>query len=322
MNQTHLVRQGLAAFLFFLSTSTALAVMPTNPVTDREFTRLPNGVDLRTLTASGTRLSLTKGRGNSFTARAKAAYEKLKNDSKSIPGHKVQWVLMDLDAHRVIDQSLENNRKIFGASSSKIFVGGTLLDQQGGELTRSQLQLMSEMIIVSNNNAWKSLQAQIGGGNSNRGRQGVINFTQRMGYERTRGFQGSLGSLHGNELTALETTEYLHDTYKGLYPGAETLWKMMHACRTGGSRGLKYIPTSIYVGAKTGTYDGETIDPETGSGYNPDGSRYVVHVRNHVMAFYVDGRQYGLTVLANSGSDESAALLAGGLIREYAGVTK
>jgi hypothetical protein len=36
-----------------------------------------------------------------------------------------------------------------------------------------------------------------------------------------------------------------------------------------------------------------------------------------LLVFNIDGRQYALAVLANSGSDESAALMAGGLIREY-----
>lgn len=86
----------------------------------------------------------------------------------------------------------------------------------------------------------------------------------------------------------------------------------MHACRTGASRGRKYMPSSLYVGGKTGTYDGSTENPETGKNYN-------VAIRNHVLIFNVLGRQYGLVVLANTGSDESAALLAGGLLREYTG---
>lgn len=313
-------RQGWLCLAFVFSTLNAGAAMPTNPVSDPKFTILPNGKDLRTISVSGSKLSLARGRGSSFSSSARAAYQKLKEDSKTNPNHKVQWTLMDLDNHRVLDQSLSSNRKIFGASSSKIFVGGALLDKQAGALSSSQLQLMADMLVVSSNSAWTNLQKQIGGGDSNRGRQTIHEFTQRMGYERTRGFQGYWGKIHGNELTAAETAEFLHDTYKGEYPGAETLWKLMHACRTGSSRGRKYIPSSIYVGGKTGTYSGTTENPETGSTKNPDGSAYRVSVKNHVLVFNVEGRQYGLAILADTGSDESAALLAGGLIREYAGV--
>lgn len=298
----------------------ATAAMPTNPVSDPQFTRLPNGRDLTSISVKGSRLYLAKGTGTAFGASAKAAYAKLKADSQSNPDHRVQWVLMDLDGHQVVDMSLAHNRKIFGASSSKPFVGAALLDKQGGDLSSSQLQLMSDMIVVSSNTAWTNLQTQAGGGNSTKGREVVHTFTQRMGYERTRGFQGYWGTLHGNELTAHESAEFLHDTYKGNYPGAETLWKIMHACRTGSSRGRKYIPSNIYVGGKTGTYDGPTENPETGKTKNPDGSSYRVAVRNHLLVFNIGGRQYALTILADTGSDESAAVLAGGLIREYLGV--
>lgn len=321
MNTNCFVRYGLACFAVSIVTATTTnAAMPTNPVSDPEFSRLPNGKLLSEISVSGSRLTLARGSGNTFTTSARNAYQKLKRDSQTDPNHRVQWVLMDLDAHRVVDQSLAHNRKIFGASSSKIFVGGALLDKQNGQLSNSQLNQMAAMLVVSSNEAWTSLQAQIGNGDSNKGREGVHNFTQRMGYERTRGFQGYWGRIHGNELTAFETSEYLYDMYMGNFPGAETLWKLMHTCRTGGSRGRKYIPSHIYVGAKTGTYDGPTENPETGSTTNPNGSSYQVAVRNHVLVFNIDGREYGLTILADTGSDESAAVLAGGLIREYAGV--
>lgn len=309
----------LCCVLSFLSLA-AHSAMPTNPATDPEFFRLPNGKDLRTISVNGAKLSLSRGTGTSFSATARANYAKLKSDSQRDPNHPVQWVLMDLDSHQIVDSSLAANRKIFGASSSKVFVGGALLDFQNGQLSPAQLQLMSDMLVVSSNTAWTNLQSQIGGGNANRGRERIQLFTQRMGYERTRGFQGYWGSLHGNELTAYESAEFLHDTYKGNYPGSEFLWKLMHTCRTGASRGRKYIPTSIFVGGKTGTYDGPTENPETGSTKNPDGSAYRVAVRNHLLVFNIKGRQYALTILADTGSDESAAVLAGGLIREHTGL--
>ena len=313
MTGTTIVRNGMASLCLLLITNAALAVMPTNPENDREFVILPGGKDLRTISVSGTKLSVSRGSGQTFGATARKAYEKIKADSQADPNHKVHWVLMDLDGHRVIEQSLNANKKLFGASSSKIFVGASLLDKQAGAISSSQLQLMSNMLVVSSNEAWTNLQAQVGDGDSNKGRSRNLEFTQRMGYEQTRGFQGYLGNLHGNELTAAETAEFLHDTYKANYPGAETLWKLMYTCRTGASRGRKYLPTSLYVGGKTGTYDGSTENPETGKNYN-------VAIRNHVLIFNVNQRQYGLVILANTGSDESAAVLAGGLIRDYAGL--
>jgi len=298
------------ASLFF--SQTALTMMPTKPVSDRNFLQLPDGRWLSNVMVRGSRLTLTKGLGNKMSASSMQTYQKLKADSKSNRDHKVQWVLMDLDGKRILDQSLNANRKMFGASSSKIFVGATLLSKQSGGLTDKQLRQMGDMLVVSDNNAWIDLQRQIGDGDADKGRELNYRFTQDMGYELTRGFQGYWGKMHGNELTALETTEFLRDMYWGHFWGAETLWKIMHTCRTGGSRGLKYFPKNIFVGGKTGTYDGPTEDPETGK-------EVVVKTRNHVMVFNYEGRQYGLTIFANNGSDESVALMAGGLLRDVLG---
>lgn len=309
MNGLSLVRKGLV--VASLIPMSAFAVMPTNPVSDRDFMRLPDGSNLADIKVSGTKLSLTRGTGKAFTATAKANYESIKADSMTNPNSKVQWVLMDLDSHRIIEQSGATHRRMFGASVAKVYVASTLVDKQNGTLSSSQKQLFADMLVVSSNTAWVNLQKQIGGGNDDNGREAIWNFTQRMGYTDTRGWQGSWGSRHGNELTAGDLIELLHDTYKGRYAGAETFWKVMHTCRTGTDRGRKYIPSSIIVGAKTGTYDGPTT---------LDGVNVSVEMRNHVMVFNWNGREYGLVILANTGNDETAAALAGGLIREYLGV--
>jgi len=309
MNGSLLVRNGLLlSFFLALVPSIASAVMPTNPVTDRDFMRLPDGRQLSSIKVNGVSLALSKGSGTAFTDSARQAYERLKAETLRDPNHKVQWTLMNLDTHQVVAQSLGAKRRIFGASVSKVFVGGALLDKQQGTVSASQLQLMADMLVVSSNSAWTNLQRQIGGGDANRGRAGIHAFTQRMGYLDTFGFQGTWGTIHGNELTAFDLAEFMHDTYKGEYPGAEVLWKVLHTVRTGGSRAKKYLPRDIFVGGKTGTYDGPT---------QIDGQALSVRVRNHTVVFNVGGHQYALAILADNGSDESAALLAGGLLRDH-----
>ncbi len=298
--------------VFSVLCSISWAAMPTNPVTDPNFSILPNGVKLSQIKVSGSPLYLTRGVGTRYTATTQSRYQNIKEQSQRTRGYKTQWALMDLDANRVLAESLESNRKIFGASASKIFVGGGLLNKQEGELSSSQLQLMANMLVVSSNTAWTDLQRQIGDGNSNKGRQRIADFTAGLGLERTRGYQGYLGSLHGNELTAAETVEYLQYVYKGDFPGAETLWKVMHTCRTCVNRGYKYMPTDIFFGGKTGTYQGPTVDPETGADIN-------VNICNQILVFNVEGRQYGLAILSNSGSSEDVAALAAGLFYEYTG---
>jgi hypothetical protein len=313
----------LFSILIFLLGLKILIISPeawaklTQPSQDSQFENLPGNIKLSSIRVSGSTLALTRGKGNAFSAKAQAAYLKLKKDSQSISDFNVQWVFMNLDTHQIIEQSLSSQKKIFGASSSKVFVGATLINQQNGDLNSSQRQKMADMLVVSSNSAWTDLQTQIGAGNSNLGRERIQQFTQSMGYLRMRGFQGNWGGLHGNELTALESAEFLYDTYNEHYQGAETLWKLMHTVRTGSEKGFRYIPSSIYVGGKTGTYSGESIDPETGSSKNPNGSPYKVSVRNHILVFYMKANQYAISVLANSGTDDSAALLVGGLIREH-----
>ena len=305
----------LASAIFCLST--ALGAPATHPGNDPGFMILPDGRDLRAVSVKGARLVPSKGGGGNFTASHQTAYVKLKAETKSVANHKVQWVLMDLDSHQVIDQSMSAKMKIFGASTSKIFVAGALMDKQQGQMSKAQLQLMADMLVVSSNTAWVELQRQVGGGNDDKGREYIHGFTQRMGYERMRGFQGWWGKLHGNELTAAETADFLYDTYHGHYPGAVSVWKVMYTCRTGISRARKYLPADVYVGGKTGTYDGDTVDPETGKDKDSNGKQYIVHVRNHALIFNAGGKQYGLAILANNNSDEQVAVLAGGLFREY-----
>lgn len=309
--------RALLILLIALSTDYAVAVMPSHPENDSQFHILPNGQNILNLRVNSSKLQFQKGSGVSFSTSHKSAYEKLKKESQTQQDHKVQWALMDLDSGEMVSESLDSQRKVFGASTSKVFVAGALLDWNQGQFLRDQMQLAANMIVVSSNTAWTNLQQQLGGGSANLGRERNHDFTQKMGYERTRGFQGYLGDIHGNELTAKETVHFMRDTYQGRYPGSEYLWKLMYTSRTGANRGKKYLPKTLFVGGKTGTYDGTTVDPETGSGRNPDGSAYKVKIRNHLMVFNVKGRQYALAVLANSGQDESAALLAGGLYREY-----
>lgn len=280
-----------------------------SPESDADFGTLSNGKNLSSIKVSGIALRLIKGTGNSMSDSKYKEYLKLKADSQNQAQHAVQWSFANLETGEIISRSASAHKKYFGASSSKIFVGAAQLDKNNGNLTNSQLQQMADMIVVSSNTAWTNMQKDIGGGDSNKGRERVHQFTQRMGYTLTRGFQGYWGSVHGNELVPDETVEMLYDTYFNQYPGADTLWKMMYTCRTGASRGLKYIPSHIYVGGKTGTYSGPTENPETGRTHQ-------VNMRNHVLTFNIHGVQYGLAIFANNGSDESVALLAGGLVKD------
>ncbi len=182
-----------------------------------------------------------------------------------------------------------------------------------------QFDQLVNMIVVSDNHAWLALQRQVGDdGTDDAGREAVDAFVRQMGYDDIKGFQGWWKKkdgtrVHGNELNTLALSNFLYDTYQRRYKGAEVLWRVMHATRTGRSKIDKYTPRYIAIGGKTGTYHGPNESPET--------IRHkTIRAQNHAAVLKINGKYYGLSILTNTGSNEDVAILGGGLMREYLGV--
>lgn len=286
-------------------------------VDDEQFFTLSNGLNLRTFGGSEVRQLLVRrrGDGNTFNLRQEKLYCSLKKNNK------LQWILTDLETRKTISQSSNAEEVFFGASVAKIFVAAALLDKQDGEFSKEQLVLMTRMIVRSDNPSWRELQRQAGSdGSDDSGRLAVHNFVGKMEYENLMAFQGWMtrpdgSKLHGNELNSLALAEFLYDTYHQHYPGAEVLWKVMHATRTGSKKINKYTPQSIYIAGKTGTYHGVN---ESKSTINLP----AIKARNHATIFRFKDNHYCLIILSNTGTDEDVAVLGGGLMREYLGVEK
>ncbi len=283
-----------------------------------KFFTFGNDMDLHEFGGKRVRELLTRvqGKGTAFGAKQKLRYCKIKNHSD-----KIQWVLNDLETGELIAKSADANRRFFGASVSKLFVAAALLHKQKGKLNKLQLNHAVKMIVVSDNRSWKELQRQVGDdGTNDAGREAVNKFVQQMGYTNTKGFQGWLRKkngtrIHGNELNAMELSKFLYDTYHRNYDGAEVLWKIMHATKTGKRKIDKYTPRHIYIGGKTGTYHGPNESPDTIK-------QKAIRAHNHAAVLKINGKYYGLSILTNTGSNEDVAILGGGLIREYLGVEK
>jgi hypothetical protein len=335
----------------------------TAPETDLDFTTFPNG-----RTFAEFKAMLILGKGEPWTEMQQAEYEKY----KQMPVDKIQWALMNLDTGRMISQSTPSKTRIFGASTSKMFVVSALLEKQNGEVrsyppivkefrdrkgrivrkesaSDDDLDHMARIYMRSNNHSWVLLQQRIGMNekgelNADRGRVGGIEFTEKFGYFDSRAWQGDLmldpqsvsisrithtthlrkrfnvmdyDYIHGNELTAADTVKYLYDTYSARYPGAEYAWKLLYTCQTGEKKGNKYIPNTIFVGGKTGTYPG-------GIGSfgmtEVNGVKKAVGIHNHALTFHYNGTQYGIVVLTDVGTPEAVAVITGGLIREFLGI--
>ena len=283
---------------------------------DKDYFTLDDRTDLRYLGGKSAARLLTriKGKGHQFGAQQRKRYCELKSSSE-----RIQWVLNDLETGEIISQSADPNKLFFGASVSKLFVAAALLNKQKGELNKAQLNQLVKMIVVSNNRAWKELQRQTGNdGSDDSGRAAIDNFVQKMGYADIKAFQGWMKEkdgtrIHGNELNARQLANFLYDTYQRNYAGAEVLWKVMHATRTGRRKIDKYTPSDVFIGGKTGTYHGPNVSPKT--------IRLpTIRAQNHAAVLNINGRYYGLSILTNTGSDEAVAILGGGLMREYLGI--
>ncbi len=286
-------------------------------VTDEQFFTLKSGTNLRAFGGPEVRQLLfrKKGGGAVFGPRQRQQYCALKKNPD------IQWCLSDLETGKVLSKSENAGERFFGASTAKIFVAAALLDKQDGELSRDQLILMTRMIVRSDNRAWKELQRQVGSdGSDDSGRRAVQAFIDKMGYENLQGFQGWMrqgdgSSLHGNELNSLAVARFLYDTCHNRYPGAEILWKIMHATRTGRKKINKYTPRDVFIAGKTGTYHGANESRNTIR-------HQQIMAHNHATILTIKGHPYGLIILSNTGRDEDVAVLGGGLMREYLGVDK
>jgi len=285
------------------------------PVADDAFFTLENGTNLRVFGGKTISHMLVRirGQGNAFGEAQRKRYCKL-NQSQAI-----QWALNDLETGELISRSANADELYFGASVAKLYVAAALLNKQNGHFDRDQLTLMVKMIVVSSNSAWMELQRQAGDdGTDDSGRAAVDAFVQSMGYTNTQGFQGWWNKKdgtrsHGNELNSVDLAKLVHDTYHRRYKGAEVLWEIMQATVTGRQRINKYAPKNVFIGGKTGTYDGPNASPATVKLKN-------IRARNHVVNLKIDDKNYGLAILSNTGSGEDVAILGGGLMREYLGV--
>ncbi len=284
---------------------------------DGTYFTLDNGINLREIADKQTRgmLKRVTGEGEDFGAAQRTRYCKLKAETAPI-----QWVVNNLDTGEVLARSRNAEQLYFGASVSKVFVAAALLDKQQGRLSQKQLRQLTLMIVVSDNVTWLDLQRQVGGdGTNDTGRTAVQAFVRRMGYPTIKGFQGwngrrnGVGGEHGNELNALELSQFLFDTRHRNYRGADVLWKIMQATKTGDRKIDKYTPASLYLGGKTGTYSGSNEAPETV--HLP-----TIKARNHAAVLLIGDGHFGISILSNTGDNEDVAVLGGGLMREFLGV--
>ncbi len=312
-----MIKRLLSMLLLSTTCSAGAAVSPVKPDTAQlgliQDPILPLGRSMHSLMVRGAPLDWAHGIGDAFGPLQAQRYRELKDHSQTNANFRIQWVLMNLDRDEIIARSRDADQLFYGASVSKLYVGASLLDKTQGSLSAHELQDLADMIVISSNQAWAAVQKAVGDGNDHQGQLLIQQFAERLGHIRTRAFRGWNGKDHGNEVNAIDMAKLLSDTYHKRFHGAEILWNIMHATRTGGEKARRYLPQSLIVGGKTGTYRGPAPKPDTQKAYQ-------ANVHHHAITFAVQNTQYALVVLSDQSSDEDLAIIAGGLVREYLGL--
>jgi beta-lactamase class A len=249
------------------------------PLDAADFFVLADGTDLTDFDSEGS-LQRRVGSDTPFTSSHQATYEQLKTDAR------LRWIVRDLGAaDRYIAKSDNAHENLYGASVSKALVLAALLWSRDGALDGATWDQGIRLITRSDNSVWTPLEDKAGGAN------GVQAFVDEMGYENTIGYRRS-----GNQINALELSDFLYDVHHQRFAGAEGLYKLMSACRTGSTRARKYLPSQVVMGGKTGSWKQWA----------------------HDMRFLeIDGRRYAVIVLSEAGDSEKVAVMFGGLVREY-----
>lgn len=200
---------------------------------------------------------------------------------------KVYWCIYDIQKDKPIAYSKNADTNVYGASVPKICVAAAAFDNNGGKFaTDKDYQMAIKLLVKSDNEVWTPVQNLAGGV------EAVNSWAEKMGYKMKPARNG------GNNCNALDMCKLFSDVCRNRFKGAENIFKMSSACQTHSSRSLKYMPTDVYIGGKTGTYN----------------------VSNHDCCFIQKGDKFYaisvLTELGSAGSDVIACMFRG-LYDEY-----
>jgi len=242
------------------------------------FFTLSNGTNLIPLAKDGgITLKRNKGLNDSFS---ESKYQSAKNNPK------VYWAIYDITNDRLLASSKNSSTNVYGASVPKVVVAASALDNNNGVVSDSDYEKIIKLLVKSNNEVWTPIQNLAGGG------EAVNKWSKKMGYtmKSARGM--------GNNANALDMCKFWKDVCRNNFKGAETIFTISSSCQTNRSRGLKYMPSNVYLGNKTGTYNNSNHD----TGWVQKG--------DHFYSISV------LTELGSGGSDVIGQMWAG-LFKEY-----
>ena len=270
---------------------------------------LADGTHLKKIHIRGKTVALQRGKGMPFTKVKNDLFKKFLVRGNQDPKFRMQWAMLNLTENKIVAASKSSqSKRFYGASVTKIYVAGALLTKRNGQITPIDTLMLTKLIAVSSNTAWARMQLELGAGDETKGKKYVQNFTEDLGLQNTTSFRGWLNKVHGNETTAMDLVKFIEAVFRDDFPGSQDLWTIMWSCRTGGRKGLKYLPKNLIVGGKTGTYHGPTIEPMSAK-------PYIANVHHHLLIFKSRNIAYALAILSDKGKADDIAIMAGGLFR-------
>lgn len=226
-------------------------------------------------------IQLSRKKGINSNGYSASKYQSSKNNPK------VYWAIYNISKDTLVAKSTNANKNVYGASVPKVIVASAALDKFNGSFpNQSDYEKVIKLLVKSNNDVWTPLQNLAGGGSA------VNAWSKKMGYT----MQSARGM--GNNANAVDMCKFWSDVCNNKFGGAEVIYKVASSCETNGSKSRKYLPTSVFVGSKTGTYESSNHD----TGW--------LQIGNEFYAISV------LTELGASGSDVIACMFRG-LYNEY-----
>ncbi len=225
----------------------------------------------------GISLKRNTGSGGEYNPSKYKSYKK--NSS-------VFWAVYDMNSNQLLGSSSNASTNIYGASVPKVCVAAAAFANNDGVLKNSDYEKVIKLLTKSDNTVWNDIQKLAGGP------KGVNDWAESMGY-RMKPARNA-----GNQSNAIDMCKFWSDAYNNKFKGADSILRISSSCKTSGSRSLKLMPSNVYIGGKTGTYN-----------------EY-----NHDSCWIQDGGKFfSITVLTELGSSGSEAIaqMFRGLYDEY-----
>jgi hypothetical protein len=237
-----LITVALVTIVLYLKNKVTSVLSALGWSNDTNFFTTTKGINLSTIASkSGIKLSRNKGLAGSGYSQSK--YQSAKNNPK------VYWCIYNISKDKIVAQSTNANKNVYGASVPKVIVASAALDKYNGLFpNQSDYEKVIKLLVKSDNDVWTPLQNLAGGGNA------VNDWSKKMGYS----MQSARGM--GNNANAVDMCKFWSDVCHNRFDGAEVIFRVTASCQTSASRSRKYLPTSLFIGGKTGTYQSSNHD--------------------------------------------------------------